>query len=67
MRPAQDYLTNPLPFFRAALARRAPKPYVPANPKVTPLPDSMPLEFLDPDRNAAWGRPYTDVITNPAR
>jgi iron(III) transport system substrate-binding protein len=49
----------------------AKRDFIPTNIKVKPLPDNMPLKFVDPaallDQNDKWEKLYRDIITNPAR
>ena len=49
----------------------AKRDFIPTNIKVKPLPDNMPLTFVDPaallDQNDKWEKLYKDIITNPAR
>lgn len=51
---------------QAILAKRD---FIPTNLKVKPLPDGMPLKFIDPatllDQNAKWEKLYKDIVTNP--
>jgi iron(III) transport system substrate-binding protein len=53
---------------QAILAKRD---FIPTNVKVKPLPEGMPLKFVDPatllDQNDKWEKLYKDIITNPAR